>query len=246
MGWEVVMAYLVPPMADEPPPEYIAFVAARVSMLRAEASRLLGGDRSAPELVMQVLTDLAGHWRRLCWRSRLTHRDAAGEFLDRRLTVRTRQWREEQIYPVEVNVLPGAGWTPPPEQILQPVGGGTSIWASPQDHYPMSPHDRTWASRQDHSQMSPHDRTARPLTAAAASARLQRPPAPAEESLARQLASFLPSTVRRDAEVVAEAEIAWVHAYRRYLWRRYCRAGGGFALLIGAMVQFMSQFSTTT
>jgi hypothetical protein len=90
------------------------------------------------------------------------------------------------------------------------------------------------------------DHAGRPLTAGAAGARLQRPPAPAEESLARQLASILPSTVRRDAEVVAEAEIAWVHAYRRYLWRRYCRIGGGYALLIGGMVQFMSQFSTTT
>ena len=177
------MANLIPPMDDEPPPEFIAFVAARLSALRSEAARLTGGDRSAPEVVMQVLIDLAGHWRRLCWHSRLTHRDAVAEYLDRRLTARTRQWREDQIYPVEVNVLRDTNWAVPAEQILEPAG-------------------------------------ARPLTAAAAAAQFQRPPKPPEETLAQQLAFFLPSTVRHGSEVVAEAEIAWVHAYRRYVWRR--------------------------
>ena len=195
------MAYLIPPMEDETPPEFIAFVAARRDMLLDEAARLVGGDRSAPELCMQVLTDLAGRWRWLTWISRLTHRDAAAHHLDRRLTARTKQWREDQIYPVEVSVLRGNAL---PERVLEPVG------------------------------------------APATTALYERPPAPPDESLAQQLAYFLPSTIRAGSEVVADAEIAWVHAYRRYLWRRYCRAGGGFALLIGAMVQFMSQFSTTT
>jgi hypothetical protein len=212
------MAYLFPPMDDEPPPEFLAFVAARLSMLRIEAARLLGGDRSAPELVMQVLTDLAGHWRRLRWRSRLTRRDAAAEYLDRRLTARTKQWREDQIYPVEVQVGHDSTWSPPREQILENAGATPAIWSS--------------AS------------APRPLSAAAAAAQVQQPWTHTEASVAQQLASFLPSTVRTEAEVVAEAEIAWVHAYRRYVWLRYCRVGGGIALLIGAMVQFMSQFST--
>jgi len=159
---------------------------------------------------MQVLVDVAGHWRRLCWLGRLTHRDAAAEYLDRRLTARTRQWREDQVYPVEVTVLGASPWMAPPQQILETAGA------------------------------------ARPLTAAAAEARYQRPAEPVGESLAQQLAFFLPSTVRSSAESVAEAEIAWVHAYRRYVWRSYCRTGGGFILLIGFMVQFMSQFSTPT
>jgi hypothetical protein len=196
-GREVAMANLIPPMDDEPPPEFLAFVAARLHLLRSEASRLLGGDRAAPEITMQVLTDLAGRWRRLTWLGRLTHRDAAGEYLDRRLTARTKHWREDQVYPVEVTVLRDPVRSP----VLQPVGAG---------------------------------------------ARYQRPASPPEETLAQQLAFFLPSTVRRGSELVAEAEIAWVHAYRRYLWRRYLRIGGGMVLLIGAMVQFMSQFSATT
>jgi hypothetical protein len=198
------MAYLIPPMDDEPPPEFIAYVAGRLVRLRGEAARLIGGDRSAPEIVMQVLTDLAGHWRWLTWRSRLTHRDEAGAYLDRRLTVRAKQWREEQIYPVEVNVLPEASWASP--QILTTAGAAS----------------------------------ARP---AAGAAQCRRPP---EESLAQQLAFFLPSTVRHGSEVVAEAGIAWVHAYRRYVWRRYLRVCGGIALLIGSLIQFMSQFAAPT
>lgn len=214
------MANLIPPMDDEPPPEFIAFVAGRLSALRAEAARLTGGDRSAPEVTMEVLIDLAGHWRRLSWRSRLTHRDATAEFLDRRLTARTRQWREEQIYPVEVNVLRDTAWAAPPEQILEPAG---------------APHSAAY----------PAAGATRPLTAAAAEARYRRPPAPPEETLAQQLASFLPSTVRRGSEVVAEAEIAWVHAYRRYVWRRVLRMAVGVVLVMGYLIQFMSQFTTS-
>ena len=196
------MAYLIPPMEDEPPPEFIAFVAARLAVLRSEVARLTGGDRGAPEISMQILTDLAGRWRWLTWLGRLTGRDAAAEYLDRRLTARTRQWREDQVYPVEVQVLRDT------DRILQTAGGPP------------------------------------------ANARYRRPPAhespaPVHESVAERLASLLPSTVRADTEVIAEAEIAWVHAYRRYIWRRYCEVGGGAVLLIGSMVQFMSQFSAT-
>ena len=216
------MANLIPPMDDEPPPEFIAFVAARLSALRSEAARLTGGDRSVPEVVMQVLIDLAGHWRRLCWRGRLTHRDAAAEYLDRRLTARARQWREDQIYPVEVNVLRDTTWAAPPEQILETAG------APRVSAYPAGG-------------------AARPLTAVSAAAtQFRRPAKPPEETLAQQLAFFLPSTVRHGSEVIAEAEIAWVHAYRRYVWRRYCRMGGGVVLVIAYLVQFMSQFSAPT
>lgn len=184
------MAYLIPPMDDEPPPEFIAFVTTRLHALRSEAARLLGGDRAAPEISMQVLTDVAGHWRWLTWRRRLTRRDAAGDYLDRRLTARTKQWREERIYPVEVQVIRF-------DRELAPAG--------------------------------------------VAAARYRRP---AHESVAEQLASLLPSTVRTGSGGIADAGIAWVHAYRRYLWRRYWGMAGGLVLLIGTMVQFMSQFST--
>lgn len=207
------MANLIPPMDDEAPPEFLAFVAARLSMLRSEAGRLTGGARSADEVAMEVLVDLAGHWRGLSILGRLLDRNLAGEYLDRRLTARTRQWREDQVYPVEVTVLRDTTWDPPPQRGMA------------------------------QSQREPQPAETRYERPAEIRAGARSEP---EESLAQQLALYLPSTVRRDVEAVAEAEIAWVHAYRRYVWRRYGRICGGYVLLIGGMVQFMSQISAPT
>lgn len=194
------MAHLIPPMDDEPPAEFVAFVAGRLASLRSETARLVGGERFAPEVYTEVLTDLAGHWRRLCWRSRLSHRDAHAEYLDRRLAARTRQWREDQIYPVEVSV-------------------GQDPWPAPAAAAAAHP------------------------PAAAGAAPDRRRPVPQAETVARRLAPLLPTTSRAEAQVVAEAGIAWVHAYRRYVWRRYARVCGAIFLLIGYLIQFMSQVS---
>ena len=179
------MAYLIPPMDDEPPPDFLAFVAARLDGLRREAFRLSGGAGDAEALVMEALTDLAGHWRRLRWVSRLRGHEVMSEYLTRRLAARTKQWREEQIYPVEVGVLP-----PPAAPVRYARPAGTTV--------------------------------------------------------AQRLADLLPSTVRREAEVVAEAGIAWVHAYRRHVWWRYTRVCIGVVLLFGYLIQFMSQASSVT
>jgi hypothetical protein len=97
--------YLVPPMDDDPPPDYVAFVTGHLASLRAETDRLVGGDFEAAHLYLDVLTDVAGHWRRLYWWGRLTGKDTATAYLEKRLTQRTRQWRDEQIYEVDIRVL---------------------------------------------------------------------------------------------------------------------------------------------
>jgi hypothetical protein len=112
--------YLVPPMDDEPPPEFIAFAATHVDELHAEAHRLVGGDPEGGHLYLDVLADVAGHWRRLRLWSRWTGRDAAGDYLRHRLHVRTARWREEQIYEVDVRVEP-------PPIYYNPAGVATSI-----------------------------------------------------------------------------------------------------------------------
>ena len=99
----------MPPMAEEPPDDFVNFVAVRLADLQRDAVRLTGGSEHADEIYPAVLSDVAGHWRRLRWRSRWVRRDAAGEFLTRRLAARTRQWREDQIYEVDVRLL-----RPPP------------------------------------------------------------------------------------------------------------------------------------
>jgi len=107
--------YVVPPMDEEPPPGFITFVAVHLSTLQAEAVRLTGGSQRADEVYPLVLSDVALHWRRLSLRRRLTGHDEAANYLRRRLEVRTAQWREDQIYPVEVEVL-----RPPPAHFAAP------------------------------------------------------------------------------------------------------------------------------
>lgn len=108
--------YVVPPMAEEPPPEFVTFVAVHLAALRSEASRLTGGARHGDEVYPQALCDVALHWRRLRLRRRLTGRDEVGAYLRRRLAARAEQWREDQVFPVEVQLVaspPLSPGTPP-------------------------------------------------------------------------------------------------------------------------------------
>ena len=97
--------YLVPPMDDEPPADFVDFVYVHLGDLQREAARLTGGPQYADEVYPDALADVAGHWRRLRWWSWLAGKDAPAEYLHKRLTSRTRQWRDEQIYDVDVRVL---------------------------------------------------------------------------------------------------------------------------------------------
>jgi hypothetical protein len=182
-------------MDAEPPPDYVEFVARHLGVLKSEAARLVGNPRYADELYPEVLSDVAGHWRRLHWWCRLGHPNGMTDFLRRRLATRTKQWREDQIYPVEIRVS------------ALPVPAPFSS--------------------------SPADLPAPTIRRAA------------PDSVARRLAPLLPTTVRAEASPMAEAAIAWLHAYQRYCWRRAGRLIGGTLLTVGAIVQVMSRFSAS-
>ena len=92
-------------MADEPPREFVDFVADRYPWMTTEADRLTDGAEQSAGIAALVLSDVAMHWRRLALRSRLTRADEVRAFVTRRLVKRTTQWRDEQIYQVEVRVL---------------------------------------------------------------------------------------------------------------------------------------------
>ncbi|GAB1693103.1 hypothetical protein [Krasilnikovia sp. M28-CT-15] len=194
------MAYLFPPMAEEPPRDYVDFVAGHLDALRRDAARLVDGDPYATQLPGEVLADVAGHWRRLRWWSRLRRDDAAAEFLARRLVSRTKEWREERLSPVEVCPVPQPGAVPPlPPAVGRAPGCGGVTTAS----------------------------ATRPV------------------SVAQGLAPLLGSTVRAGARPVAEAGIAWVHAYQRYCRRRVGRLAAAVVLIVSGIVQLMSHWSTT-
>ena len=109
------MPYLVPPMDYEPPEDFVRFVAVHLPDLQREAARLTGGPQHADEIYPEALSDVACHWRRLRLRRRLTRRDAPSEFLLQRLGTRAKQWRDDQIYEVEVTLL-----RPPPVHAAAP------------------------------------------------------------------------------------------------------------------------------
>ena len=163
--------YLVPPMDEEPPVDFVNFVAVHLTDLQREAARLTGGPQHADEVYPDVLVDVAGHWRRLRLRRRLSRADAPGEYLSQRLATRAKQWRDDQVYDVEVHLL-------------------------------------------------------KPQVRAAQTA-----------SIALRKAALLPDTVRAQARPIAEASIAWSHAWRRAHWRRLVRAAAAFVLIFAGLVQ---------
>ena len=97
--------YLIPPMDDEPPDDFVTFVAVHLTDLQREAARLTGGPQHADEVYPDALADVAGHWRRLRLKRRLTREDASGTYLAQRLAARAKQWRDDQVYEVEVQLL---------------------------------------------------------------------------------------------------------------------------------------------
>jgi hypothetical protein len=95
--------YLVPPMEEEPPADFVTFVAVHLADLQDEASRQTDGH--GDEVYPDALADVARHWRRLRLRRRFTGRDAAGSYLAQRLASRAKRWRDDQVYEIEVQIL---------------------------------------------------------------------------------------------------------------------------------------------
>ena len=103
--------YIVPPMDDEPPRDFVDFVAVHLADAQREAASLVGGSEHADEIYPAAFSDVAARWRRLRLHRRARLRltsvpgDPAAEALFRRMARRAKQWREEQIYDVDVQVL---------------------------------------------------------------------------------------------------------------------------------------------
>jgi hypothetical protein len=173
--------YIVPPMDEEPPRDFVDFVAVHLGDVQREAARLIGGPEHADEIYPAAFSDVATRWRRLRlhrrirqWLGRGTG-DVAAAALYRRLALRAKQWRDEQIYDVDVQVLRMA-----------------------------------------------------PVAYARASG-----------SVALRRAAVLPDTARRQARPLAEASIAWDHAWRQAQWRRVGRAVAVVVLILIALAQAM-------
>lgn len=234
------MQKLIPPMDSEPPRDYVDFVVGNMPMLQAEANRLVGGDRHADQVYSQALIDVAGRWRRLSWQRRFSHRDTTADFLRRRLVARAEQWREDQIFPVEVVSVPTA-----PQ--FQPASHGSFRPHSPGSLRPATdaafrPHFYAAFQPATHAAFQP-DRYAAFQPAAVGATGPAAAPAAVPDSVAYRMAPLLPATVRADAGSLAVAGIAWEHAYRRNrMWRLGLRCAA-VAFVVGEIVHVMSGLS---
>jgi hypothetical protein len=161
---------LLPSLALEPPPRYVAFVATHLEPLRRDAVAALGDDSDAERLYPEVLTDVAMRWTWLeLARAGLRRPHAAEGYLRRSLTRRSARLRTQ--------------WTAIDEE--QPEIE-FAVWDA----------------------------------ASAPGGRRHRPRA-AQSSGATRLAPYLRPTVRTEFGPVAEAAVAWWHAYevhRRHRW----------------------------
>jgi hypothetical protein len=165
---------VLPRMAGEAPPEYVAFVERHLERLRGDAARVMGDESDADLLYPEVLTDVAARWGWLeLLHTRFGRRDEADRYLRRSFLRRCERWRSDQeshaLVLVDIRVLrPGeSDWRP-----------------ETPDFWPDAPAPRRYA--------------------------------PTRSSAATRLAPHLRSTVRGDFGPVAEAAVAWWHAYEAH------------------------------
>ncbi len=152
------MPRLLPRMALEPPPGYVAFVARHLEPLRRDAARVLGDEHEGDRLYPDALTDVALHWRLLDLLERRLGRPATDAYLHRALVRRCQRWQPEREPDAEVEI---------------------EVWQA----------DTVWRTR---------------------------PVRRVRSSGATRQAPYL--SPEQTAGVVAEAAVAWWHAYE--VWRR--------------------------
>jgi hypothetical protein len=183
-------------MPSEPPDGYVAFVERHLDALRRDAARVVGDERTADELYPLVLTDVAARWRWLHLRhTRLRQPEAGERYLRLAFDRRSQRWRSEQTFPAEI-------------QVWQPDSSAESPrWSSvsfgPAGYRPSSYRPAGY----------------RPSTPEGHIEVRAMATAPAWSSIALRLAAHVTPASRTTIRPIAEAAIAWWHAYEA--WRRH-------------------------
>ncbi|MGC9669877.1 hypothetical protein ACNTMW_25460 [Planosporangium sp. 12N6] len=176
------MLQVLPRMADEAPPEYVAFVARHLDPLRRDAVGVVGDEHAADLLYPEVLTDVAARWAWLeLLRTRLHRPAAADEYLRLAFARRSSDWRGDEGRgrlgdegrPVEVRFL-SPDDPPWPEE-------------------PAEPDTVSWPDEAEETD-GPQQRS----------------------SAATRLAPYLRPAPRREVGPLAEAAVAWWHAYEAH------------------------------
>jgi hypothetical protein len=203
---EDAVVELLPKMEPEAPDGYVSFVGRHLAELRLESAQLAGDAWHAEEIYPEALTDVAARWRRLELLERWFGRPAAADdYLRQVLTTRAKRWRAEQIYEVDMVVLRAD-----PAETPAPAPAPANVQAPP----------------------APFARGA-PPGASAGLARYRRT-GPGRSSLGLKQARFL-SPRRRPPAPIAEAAIAWWHAYVAQRRRKRVAAVIAVILVLAAL-----------
>lgn len=187
---------------SEPPPGYVAFVAAHLERLRRDAAAVVGDERDADRLYPDVLTDVAVRWNWLqVLGDRLGRTGVVEGYLRRAFDKRSQRWyaaRTSDDLPwTPVEVWPGDGPPPPP------------------------------SCAEDPESPPPEPSTTPPVT-----------------SMAARISPLVASGVSV-AGPVAEAAIAWWHAYETHRRYKIGAVVGFIALLILLVARFAAPYPDT-
>lgn len=184
------MPRLLPRMPLDPPTAYVAFVERHLDPLRRDASRVVGAEHLGDEVYPDVLTAVAARWSWLELQARLGRPGAADGYLRRAFARRAQRWYADRC--AEETADGSADGARPSIDI--------TVWESSSDT--IDPLRRYLLQNTDQV----------PTLAPA-----QRP-SPPRSSAALRLAANLRPLASIPAAPIAEASIAWLHAYA--MWRR--------------------------
>ena len=192
------MPRLWPRMPYEAPPDYVSFVERHLDWLRRDAASVVGDDGVADQLYPEVLTDVAARWSWLeLMRRRLGRAGAADTYLRHAFERRSTRWRSGE--------WSAAGRQAPDD--VEEARADIYVW------------------RTDGEQWRPNVTIGRTDIAFEPTEawRLDNgsPPPPTPSSAAVRLAPHLVPAHPVVAAPVAEAAVAWWHAYEAWRRRRF-------------------------
>ncbi|GIF70234.1 hypothetical protein Ais01nite_82690 [Asanoa ishikariensis] len=249
---------LLPKMAPEAPDGYVSFVGRHLTSLRLESAQLAGDAWHAEEIYPEALTDVAARWQWLELRAHWFGRPgAADDYLRQVLTDRAKRWRAEQIYEVEMVVLradpaeavdgpgtaaegasgPGGPGRASAAGDAATTSSGGPVFAlvsetarQPSQHrLPAAPFTTA-----DQQRLPPAPFTTGPSTASSAGLARYRRTGPGRSSIGLRQARFL-SPKRLPPAPIAEAAIAWWHAYVAQRRRKRVASVVAVILLLAAL-----------
>ncbi len=212
-----------PSTVSGPPPRYVSFVTRHLGALRLAATAVVGDERDADHLYPDVLMDVAIWWGWLEILRRLSRRDDLAErWMWRSFERRAARWHATRAARPATTVPPCSGGDPGPVTRSRGRHWSDALFRTvDEDTYPVDPavrDIRVWGP-----EGPPPPPVAVPASRVADGTGAARSAAVRTSAALRMAARLQPVGRPEAASALAEAAVAWWHAYE--WWRRVRRAG---------------------